>query len=452
MNGLNLKLGGLALCAVALIGTARTASAQTADSSGSAEWKAFLLGTQVNVISQHLGHVSAKYLGPNSLRPGGDTKTSHAYGVYAGVQTLPHLDAYLDVEMIRGAGVSQVTGLAGPTNGDVIRQGSADLGAGPYVARAFVRYTMPLRGADMDTLARAMDQNPEVAAKHRLEIEAGKFSLTDLFDLNRYANSTRWQFMNWALFNNTAWDYAADTRGYTNGVAVSWINPSWTLRLASAQMPTRANGNEFDPDLRRAQGTEAEFTWNAPTSTVVRVLGFFNQARMGNYDDVNAFARFWRLKPNIVDDDKPGRTKYGAGLNVEQPLADSGETGLFARLGWSDGRNESFVFTEVDRHQSAGVQVSGVHWGRGGDRLGVAGFRHGIVRSHQEYLALGGAGFLLGDGGLRYGSEIGLESYYRLQLGEFLQAGPDMQYIRNPGYNRDRGAAMLGAVRVNLRY
>jgi len=51
--------------------------------------------------------------------------------------------------------------------------------------------------------------------------------------------------------------------------------------------------------------------------------------------------------------------------------ADAGETGVFARLGWSDGRTESFVFTEVDRHASAVVQLSGIRWGRRSDVLGL---------------------------------------------------------------------------------
>ncbi len=422
---------------------------------GSAQWQAWLLGTQVNVITQHLERVRSPYRGPNSLPPDGDTQTSHAYGVYAGVQASARLQGYLDVEMIRGNGIAHATGLAGIPNGDVIRQGTVDLGQGPYVARAFMRYTLPAGGAERDTLTSGMDQVPAVVASRRLEIMVGKFAATDLFDVNRYANSTRWQFMNWALFNNTAWDYAADTRGYTNGVALSWIHPRWTLRVGSFQMPTQANGNVFDADLRRAHGDNAEVSFPIPpTHTVVRVLAYLNHARMGNYEEALARARATGpgTRPDIVADDRPGRTKYGGGLNVEQPLADSGETGVFARLGWSDGRNESFVYTEVDRHASAGIQLSGAHWRRSADRFAVAAFHHEIVRAHQQYLEAGGLGFLLGDGRLTYGPEQGIESYYRLQLGDFIQAGPDVQVIRNPGYNRDRGPATVVGVRVNLRY
>jgi carbohydrate-selective porin OprB len=290
-------------------------------------------------------------------------------------------------------------------------------------------------------------------ASDRLEITAGKFAVSDLFDVNRYANSTRLQFLNWSLFQNTAWDFAADTRGYTNGIAMSWIHPVWTIRAGSFQMPRQANGNVFDSDLRRARGDQAELTLTIPrTGTTGRILGYVNHARMGDYAEALSIGASLGQAPDIAADDRPGRMKYGFGANLEQPLADEGETGAFARLGWDDGKNESFAFTEVDRHTSAGVQVSGAHWGRGNDRIGLAGVREGIVAVHRAYLGAGGTGFLLGDGRLTYGPEQILEGYYRLQAGRFLELTPDVQSIRNPAYNRDRGPALVGSLRANFRY
>ncbi len=448
----------LALIAIALVASVGTLRAQAPDSAhgveqGSASWTPWLLGTQINVIGQDLRPLHSPYSGPHSLRATGDSKISHAYGVYGGVQATDRLQGYLDIEMVRGKGISNVTGLAGPTNGDVLRQGSADLGSGPYVARAFVRYTVPLAGSSRDTLQRGIDQIPAIVSARRVEITAGKFALSDMFDLNRYANSTRLQFMNWGLFNNTAWDFAADTRGYTNGVAAAWIHQAWTLRFGSFQMPREANGNVFDSDLRRAHAENAELTVTLPrTNTVIRLLGYMNHARMGSYAEALAIARTTDTPPNIVATDSPGRSKEGWGINLEQPLADSGETGVFARMGWNDGKNESFVFTEVDRHISAGVQVSGARWGRADDRFGLGAVQHGIVQVHRDYLAAGGLGFLLGDGYLDYGPEQIVETYYRSQLGPYFQVGPDVQYIRNPGYNRDRGPATVLSLRVNLRY
>jgi high affinity Mn2+ porin len=432
------------------------AGAQASDDStgtGSARWHPYLLGTQINVIGQDLRPMRSPYEGPNSLTARGDSKISHAYGVYGGVDAVHGVQAYLDVEMIRGKGISRVVGLAGPTNGDVLRQGTIDLGSGPYVARAFVRYIRSFSSRQRDTLNAAPDQIPAIASSDRLEITAGKLAVSDLFDINRYANSTRQQFMNWSLFQNTAWDFAADTRGYSNGVAIAWIHPRWTLRAGSFQMPHEANGNVFDSDLRRARGDQIELTVTAPhIGTTARLLGYINHARMGSYAEAIAIGKSLGQAPDIAGDDRPGRKKYGFGLNLEQPLTDEGETGVFARLGWSDGKNESFAFTEVDRHFSAGAQVSGARWGRVNDRIGLAGVCEGIVAVHRDYLAAGGVGFLLGDGRLTYGPERILEGYYRLQAGRYLQLSSDVQSIRNPGYNRDRGPALVGSLRANFRY
>ncbi len=473
-------LAALVLTPVAFAGPlARSARAQTAPppdtarrgrppedaDRGSARWTPYLLGTQVNVITQHLFHVPSPYAAANSFGPNAETKTSHAYGLYAGLAASPRLSGYLDVEMIRGLGVNRATGLAGIPNGDVIRQGTTDLGSGPYVARAYLRYVVPLgpRGAargtrTRDTLARGQDQVPQVLSARRLEVVAGKLAVSDLFDLNRYANSTRLQFMNWGLFQNTAWDFAADTRGYTNGVSLAYVRPGAILRAASFQMPRRANGNVFDANLGRAQGTQAELTV-VPTALglgdrtpTVRVLGYLNHARMGLYREALDRGAATGQAPDVVATDAPGRRKRGYGVNAELPLADAGESGLFFRLGGCDGDVESFAFTEVEHHLSGGLQLTGARWRRGDDRVGLGIVRHGLSDEHRAYLAAGGAGFLLGDGRLHYGPETIAEAYYRAQIGPFVEVSPDVQRVGSPGYNRDRGPATVAGVRLNLRY
>jgi high affinity Mn2+ porin len=445
-------------CAVAVMLTlVSPLKAQHADSAGNpqeqARWAIALLGAQVDFIGQRLGSFTSPYEGPNSFDARGDRQLSQAYGAYGGLRIGSRFTAYLDAEMVRGAGISRVVGLGGLTNGDVIRQGSADLGNGPYIARAFARYVIPLSHSTYDTLSRAPDQMPAAIPAHRVEITAGKLAASDIFDLNRYANSTRTQFMDWGLFQNTAWDFAADTRGYTNGLEIGYVSATWGLRFGSFQMPTKANGNEFDSDIARARGDNLELTLSprrdGPT---IRLLGFANRARMGRYADAIAAGVARDTAPDIAADDKPGRVKYGFGVNVEAPLADSGETGAFLRAGWNDGATESFAFAEVEHQLSGGVQLSGVHWSREDDRFSVALLLSGLGSLHHEYLAAGGSGFLLGDGALSYSVEEILESYYRAQLGRFIQVSPDVQLIRNPGYNRARGPATVASLRVNLRY
>src|SRR5579875_3897885 len=408
-----------------------------------------LLGAQYTFVDQHQYALRSPYSGPLSLKAAGDTEQSHTFGAYFGVQLPARVQFYFDVEMFKGAGVSGATGLAGLTNGDVIRSGVAQLGKRAYVARRFLRWTLPLDG-DPQPVERAQDQLPGSQAARRIE---GKMAVNDDFDRNRYANSTRTQFMNWTLWNNGAWDFAADTRGYTNGAMIAWVNPHWTLRYGIYQMPTMANGQTLEAPLQRARGEQAQLTVRgSPDGWAMRLLVYRNLGRMGIYRDALAIAEATGHTPDIVADDHDGRRKYGYAINAELPLADGGGTGLFARYGWNDGKTESFVFTEVDRNASIGAQLSGMHWHRAQDRLGIAFDMNALSRDHRDYLAAGGCGFLLCDGRLDYGHEEIAEAYYAFQPFPHFTLSPDFQFIRDPGYNRDRGPARFVGIRAHLEY
>ncbi|GAA0706176.1 carbohydrate porin [Dokdonella soli] len=410
------------------------------------------LGAQYTFIDQHQDSLHSPYSGPLSIKANGDTARSHTFGAYFGASLPAHFQFYFDAEMFKGEGVSNAAGLGGLTNGDVIRSGTVNLGKRPYAARHYLRYVLPLGEETVDP-EHAQDQLPGKEYARRVEAKLGKFAANDDFDKNRYADSTRTQFMNWSLWNNTAWDFAADTRGYSNGLMLAWIDRGWSLRYGVFQMPTEANGQALERSLTRTRGEQVELTVQpAPGDWALRLLAFRNIARMGNYRDALALAARSGQPPDIRADDRDGRRKYGYAANLELPLADGGETGLFARAGWNDGRTESFAFTEVDRTLSVGAQISGVHWRRADDRLAIAIAVNGLSSDHRDYLAAGGNGFLLGDGRLNYGRERILEAYYRIQLLPHLQVSPDIQLIHNPGYNRDRGPARYIGLRTHLEF
>lgn len=410
------------------------------------------LGAQYTFIDQHQSSLHSPYGGPLSLRPRGDSERSHSFGAYFGVALPARLQFYFDVEMFRGEAVSGATGLGGFANGDVVHSGGGSLGRGAYVARRYLRWTLPL-GDARAPVTRAQDQLPGEEAARRIEIKLGTMAVSDDFDRNRYADAARTQFLNWALLNDTAWDFAADTRGYTKGLMLGWINPRWSLRYGVYLMPTEANGTRLESSPRRARGEQLELTVQPRADgAVVRLLAFRNIANMGVYRDAIAYALAHGGAADIHADERAGRRKYGFAVNGELPLADAGETGLFARAGWNDGRTESFAFTEVDRTVSAGMQLSGVHWQRPGDHLGVALAVDGLSPAHRDYLALGGQGFTLGDGALAYGRERIVEAYYNLALGNHLTLAPDAQLIRNPGYNRARGPARFVGLRAHLEF
>ncbi|HLK58056.1 MAG TPA: carbohydrate porin, partial [Chthonomonadaceae bacterium] len=137
-------------------------------------------------------------------------------------------------------------------------------------------------------------------------------------------------------------------------------------------------------------------------------------------------------------------------LNFEQALADGGATGVFGRLGWNDGTTESYAFTEADRFLSLGGQLSGTHWRRKNDLVGLALAQSDLSAAHKDYLAAGGLGFALGDGRLDYAPERVLEAYYSYQLTKPLALSLDYQYITNPGFNRDRGPVSVVSLRAHL--
>jgi len=410
------------------------------------------LGAQYTFVDQNQSRIHSPYSGPLSLRADGSTARSHTFGAYFGVALPWHLQYYFDLEMFKGEGVSGATGLGGLTNGDIIRSGVASLGKRAYVARNYVRWVLPL-GGDSVAQQRGQDQLPDHEAAKHIEVKIGLMAVNDDFDKNRYANATRTQFMNWSLWNNTAWDFASDTRGYTDGIMLGWIMPGWALRYGIYRMPTEANGQALEKSLGVANGQQLELTLQPkPDGWALRLLGFYNKANYGIYQQAIDIARLTGQPPDIHADDAPGRHKFGVGINGELPVADNGDTGFFMRAGWNSGHNESFVFAEVDRLLSGGFQLSGAHWRRSDDRLGIGVAIEGLSHAHAQYLALGGDGFLLGDGALHYGPEQIAELYYSIAVINHLTISPDLQFIRNPGYNRDRGPARFAGLRVHLQF
>jgi len=418
-----------------------------------------LVGAQYSFILQNQSPLLSPYASKLSLDPDGDTQPTHTIGIYLGWAPLDWLQGYVDVEKFMGSGVSNATGLAGLTNGDVVREGAEGLKKEFYFARDYLRFMLPL-GDGVTAVERGKDQIGGGEAETRLQLKVGRMAVNDDFDNNRYAGDPRTEFLNWALWANTAWDYAANTRGYSDGMVVGYLSPAWSLEYGIYKMPVFANGQQLVSSLTRANGQNLQLTLSdLPTGTIVRLLAYLNTASMGLYRQALEIAAADHAVPDIVADDRPGRQTHGYGVNVEQPVADRGDTGAFLRWGWNDGNAESFAFTQVDEVLSFGAQLSGVHWKRPDDRLGLAVASESLDAPQEQYLAAGGLGFLVGDGRLKYGHEQILETYYRFEYtwpehpGPIKwQLSPDFQYIQNPGYNRDRGPVHFWGIRLHLEY
>ena len=283
----------------------------------------------------------------------------------------------------------------------------------------------------------------------------GKFDLVDFFDLNTWGSDSHLQFLNWTVDANGAYDYAANTRGYTDGAMLEYDDHWWTARFAEALMPKTANGIYLDADIARAraENLELEARGNriAHRAGTVRLLSYLNHANMGNYEEAIAeFLDHQTATPDIIATRRQGRHKYGFGLNFEQ--ADHAAGGRLRPPGL-ERRPQRVVRLHRRRpHGRTRRLCAGQRLASRNDRAGAAFVANGIVAAHQQYLALGGLGFLLGDGGLTYGPENIFECFYTAHLWRGFFASYDFQHINNPGYNQARGPVAVSSFRFHTEF
>ena len=421
----------------------------------------YFIAGQANIIFQAHGPFHSPYEGTNSLLGRGEYKTSLVGTLFLGAELVRnparHLDVIYDEESAGGRGISEALGLAGFTNLDVVR--NPTLGPMPYLARVELHQTIGL-SSHMVEAARGPFSLATEVPERRLELRVGKMGLPDTFDLNSVGTDSHLQFLNWTVDNNGAYDYAADTRGYTWGAIAEYDDKSWSARYGVALMPTVANGVDMDWDLKRASGQNVEFELrhgllgglvSPDRKGVVRALGYVNHAHMGLYREANqAYLKGTDLTPDITKHETFGAVKYGFGLNMEQEL--TGNLRVFGRFGWNEGQHESFAYTEVDQTMGLGGDFAGRQWKRANDKVGLAFVTNAIKHDHQEYLKLGGLGFLLGDGRLNYAREDILEGYYTVHAWRGVFYALDAQYIAHPGYNQDRGPVLVESVRMHVDF
>ena len=398
-----------------------------------------------DIVQGHPGF-PAKYSGPNSLRSVGEIRETVSLDLMVGACLWHDAELHVDGLMWQGYGLSQTVGAEGFPNGEAFRVGTKV----PNVnfSRVFIRQIIGL-GGEQESIE---DDDLHLARKEdvsRVTLTLGKFSPKDIFDNNAYANDPRTQFMSWSLMANEAWDYPADSLGFTTGLAAELNQPAWTLRYGFFQVPRDSNGTAQDPAYSQAWAMVSElerrYTINSHPGAV-RLLAFLNRAHMGSYQATLD-------NPALGGDvtlTRVYRYKYGFGLNVEQELAE--RIGAFMRLGWSDGKNEAWMFSDVDHTATAGLSINGDFWHRPNDTLAVAGAINGASRVHRDFLAAGGTGILAGDGALSYGLEELVETYYDIQIWKTIHATIDYQFIAHPAFNRDRGPVSIIGARLHWKF
>jgi high affinity Mn2+ porin len=407
---------------------------------------------QVNVISQWHPTFHSPYEGHNSLSPQAQDASSRVLTLYTGLRLTNNAEVLCDVQETGGHGIGEALGLAGFTNLDVVR--NPTLSKAPYIARLMWHQVIPLSSEDAPSFRTPLSLFGRLPVR-RLEIRFGKLGLADFFDLNSYGTDSNFEFMNWTVDNNGAYDYAADTRGFTFAAMFEYHDRHWAARFAEGLMPKVANGIHLDADLSRAHSENMELEIHRAVipkqEGILRLLAYVNHANMGSYRQaIDNFLAGLTPVPDITAHSLQTAIKYGFGANFEQPF--NAWLGIFGRWGWNEGRHESYAYTEVDETVELGLGASGARWGRKFDRAGVAFVSNGISRDHQQYLALGGLGFLLGDGRLNYGRENIVETYYTLHAWRGAYPSFGLQYVDHPGYNRDRGPVLVPTLRLHLEF
>ncbi len=426
-----------------LLLNARCASAEALTSSADTSTENWTIHYQATTVSQgHPGFPTA-YSGANSLQSTSEFDTSLTSTIFLGRRLWHGGEVYFDPELSAGKGVSSTLGIAGFPNGEIYRVESP--APKTIVARIFVKQIFGL-GTEMEHVGDDENQLSGNIPVHRITVIVGKFSLNDYFDDNAYSHDPRTQFLNWALMDNGAWDYAADTTGYTWGVYFEYNTKNWAVRFASAMEPAQANQMALDTDIQQAHGDQIEFEHRHSINGhrgAVRIMYYENHADMGSYSEVLNNPKY-----NMdVTQTRTYRTKYGVGMSADQELTK--DLGVFARLGWNDGATESWAFTEIDRTASVGASLNGNRWHRPDDNVGLAILVNGLSEDHAAYFAAGGYGFMLGDGKLNYAPEEILETYYLWKPLSYLGVTGDFQFVNHPAYNQDRGPVYLYALRLH---
>jgi high affinity Mn2+ porin len=408
---------------------------------------------QFTGIIQYNAPFHSPYAGKNSFLSPAARAFSVTSTAFIGRKLWSGASIYFDPEMAGGQGLSSTLGIAGFPNGETFRIGADQTVV--YVARLFLRQQINLDKNHFDTLEDGINQIREVVSSKRLTINFGKFGIADFFDQNAVSHDPRTDFMNWSLMNNGAYDYAANTRGYTGGLVVEYYTPGWAIRAGTALMPVYANGPTLNFNWAKSNSETLEiqrdFTLNKLPGTA-RLLFYYNTSKAPAYQTViNEDLNGTDTSLNVITGTTYGGIKYGMGISVNQALT-SRLNGFF-RLGWNDGKTATWAFAEIDNSVSLGLRYYGIGRGRSLDNIGLAFVSNGISSGHRDFLSIGGYGFMIGDGQLpHYTREDIAELFYEVKLFDHLFATLDYQFVANPAYNRDRGPVSLLAARVHINF
>jgi high affinity Mn2+ porin len=406
---------------------------------------------------------------PGSIAPGtlgfpngGEGRGIGEGTLYIGYRPWQGAEVWINPEIDQGLGLGNSIGVAAFPNGESFKIGSSE----PYakVQRAFLRQTIDL-GGETQNVAADINQFAGTQTSDRLVFTVGRMSPLDVFDTNKYAGSSKTQFLNWGNLYALTFDWGGDAWGYGWGATAEYYHGPFTYRVgwfdtelsAIADNTPTSTDYGVDPTFKQYDIiNEIEYRydlWGQPGKFKfnVNLIG----ADLGTY--TNAIAQANSPCAVAVGGGVPApalscvRTytqKVDAHINIEQAITP--DIGVFSRVGWAPGYIEDLAVTDSHFFFSGGASVTGRMWGRPSDTIGIAYIYNQISEAEQQYLNLGGLGSFVGDGALANAlAENVLEAYYSWQLTPSASLTFDYQLFANPGFNGDRGPINIFATRIH---
>ncbi len=422
-----------------------------------------LFGLPVNIhgqttyVNQRYNNFTSSYSGPNSLNAQNSMSYTWSGTLFFGARVAPNTDIYFNPEVISGVPFSGLVGLGGFTNGE----GSKATGAQAkfYSARAFVRQTFNQEG-DKVVLENEANQITQTVSSNRVVVTAGQFSTLDIFDDSRYAKDPRIQFMNWGNMTYLAYDYSADARGYSTGLAGEWYLDNWVLRASRMLAPKNPNGRDLNWQIFNTYGDQIEVERQhniADLPGKVSVLAYRNRMILARFSDATNYVVANNAQGTQAINNVRTNYQYKTGVGIHGEQALTKDLGIYGRAFTSDGHTETMSFTEADNSISIGMGMNGTSWKRPSDTIGISMMQNGLSSFRRGYLQAGGVSYFIGDyagagQAISYRPERIGEVYYNAMVIKNVLAGLNFQHINNPAYNAARGPVNIVSFRIHAEF
>ena len=422
-----------------------------------------LFGLPVNVhgqttyINQRYNNFTSSYSGENSLSSLKSMSYTWSGTLFLGARLAPNTDIYFNPEVVSGVPFSDLSGLGGFTNGEATKANGAQ--AKFYSARAFLRQTINQEG-DNVVLENEANQITQTVSSNRVVVTAGQFSTLDIFDDSKYAKDPRIQFMNWGNMTYLAYDYAADARGYSTGLAGEWYLSNWVMRASRMLAPKNPNGRDLNWQIFNTYGDQIEVERQhniADLPGKVSVLAYRNRMILARFQDATNYVLSNNAQGTQAINNVRTNYQYKTGIGVNGEQALTKNLGIYGRAFTSDGHTETMSFTEADNSISVGMGLNGTSWSRPKDTVGISMMQNGLSSYRKNYLQSGGVSYFIGDYAgpgqtISYRPERIGELYYNATVIKNVLAGLNFQHINNPAYNAARGPVNILSFRIHAEF